>query len=192
MTLVNDIPTLLWTCSVRNEIVDARPQNLHTFSKVNLKYIQLPSTEGLARYSFHLPSSCYLQILLARDKRARTNIEPWQWFHFFQQKMDKLNCIWIPSFYREFVGSLWCICSNLTLINQFLPHRDRRLIFRIPFSRFLWFRQFLLLHVMPIRLLIHTQDKMIGIWVWSGMRVPEDIPVYLMTYVRLKTYSYYM
>ena len=35
--------------------LDARPQNLHTFSEVNLKYIQLTCPVRPAQYSFHLP-----------------------------------------------------------------------------------------------------------------------------------------
>ena len=48
--------------------LDARPQNLHTFSTVNTKYIQRTCPVGQARYSFHLPLSYNLQILLARGK----------------------------------------------------------------------------------------------------------------------------
>ena len=55
----------------------ARPQDLHTFSKVNPKYIQHTCPVGQARYSVHLPFSCNLQILLARGNGASTNVEPW-------------------------------------------------------------------------------------------------------------------
>ena len=37
--------------------LDARPQNLHTFSKVNPRYIQRTCPVGQARYSFHLPGA---------------------------------------------------------------------------------------------------------------------------------------
>ena len=46
--------------------LDGRPQNLHTFSKVNLKYTKCSFPVGQARCSFHLPHSYNLQILLAR------------------------------------------------------------------------------------------------------------------------------
>ena len=55
---------------------DARPQNLYTFSKVNLKYIQGTFPVGQVRYNFHLPFSYDLQILLARGNGASTNVEP--------------------------------------------------------------------------------------------------------------------
>ena len=44
--------------------LDGRPQNLHTFSKVNLKYTKRTFPVGQARCSFHLPHSYNLQILL--------------------------------------------------------------------------------------------------------------------------------
>ena len=56
---------------------DARPQNLHTFSKVNPNYTQHACPVGQARYSFHLPYSYNLQVLLARGNGASTNVEPW-------------------------------------------------------------------------------------------------------------------
>ena len=56
--------------------LDARPQNLHTFTKVNQKYIQHTCQMGQARYSFHLPFCYNLQILLARGNGASTNVEP--------------------------------------------------------------------------------------------------------------------
>ena len=60
--------------------LDARPQNLHTFSKViDPKYIQSTCTVGQARYSFHLPFSYDLQILLAKGNGASTNVEPWSY-----------------------------------------------------------------------------------------------------------------
>ena len=52
--------------------LDARPQNLHMFSKVNPKYIQRSCPVGQARYSFHLPFSYNLQFLLARGNGAST------------------------------------------------------------------------------------------------------------------------
>ena len=54
----------------------ARPQNVHTFSKVNPKYIQCTCPVGQARYSFHLPFSYNLQILHARGNGASTNVKP--------------------------------------------------------------------------------------------------------------------
>ena len=56
--------------------LDGRPRNLHTFSKVNLKYTKLTFPVGQARCSFHLPHSYNLQILLARGNGASTNVEP--------------------------------------------------------------------------------------------------------------------
>ena len=56
--------------------LDARPQDLHTFSKVNQVYIQHTCPMGQARYSFHLPFNYDLQILLAQVNRASTNVEP--------------------------------------------------------------------------------------------------------------------
>ena len=61
--------------------LDARPQNLHTFSQVNLKYIQLTCPVRPAHYSFHLPFNYNLLILLALGNGASTNVEPcaWNW-----------------------------------------------------------------------------------------------------------------
>ena len=56
--------------------LDGRPRNLHTFSKVNLKYTKRTFAVGQARCSFHLPHSYNLQILLARGNGASTNVEP--------------------------------------------------------------------------------------------------------------------
>ena len=56
--------------------LDDRQQNLHTFSKVNLKYTKCSFPVGQARCSFHLPHSYNLQILLARGNGASTNVEP--------------------------------------------------------------------------------------------------------------------
>ena len=56
--------------------LDGRPQNLHTFSKVNLTYTKYSFPVGQARCSFHLPHSYNLQILLARGNGASTNVEP--------------------------------------------------------------------------------------------------------------------
>ena len=63
--------------------LDARPRNLHTFSKVNPKYIQRTCPVGQARYSFHLPYSYNLQILFARGNGASTNVEPCILFFFY-------------------------------------------------------------------------------------------------------------
>ena len=57
--------------------LNGRPRNLHTFSKVNLKYTKRTFPVGQARCSFHLPQSYNLQILLARGNGASTNVEPW-------------------------------------------------------------------------------------------------------------------
>ena len=57
--------------------LDGRPQNLHTFSKVNLKCTKCSFPIGQARCSFHLPHSYNLQFLLARGNGASTNVEPW-------------------------------------------------------------------------------------------------------------------
>ena len=57
--------------------LDARPRNLHTFSKVNLKYTKCTFPVGQARCSCHLPHSYNLQILLARGNGTSTNVEPW-------------------------------------------------------------------------------------------------------------------
>ena len=57
--------------------LDARPWNLPTFSKVNLKYAKHTFPVGQARCSFHLPHSYILQILLARGNGASTHVEPW-------------------------------------------------------------------------------------------------------------------
>ena len=62
--------------------LDARPRNLHTFSKVNLKYTKRTFPVGQARSSFHLPHSYNLQILLARGNGASTNVEPWLRLNF--------------------------------------------------------------------------------------------------------------
>ena len=51
--------------------LNGRPRNLHTFSKVDLKYTKHTFPVGQARCSFHLPHSYDLQILLARG-----NVEP--------------------------------------------------------------------------------------------------------------------
>ena len=56
--------------------LDSRPQNLHIFSKVNLKYTQHTCPVGQARYSFHLPYRYNSQILLAWGNGASTNVEP--------------------------------------------------------------------------------------------------------------------
>ena len=56
--------------------LDARPQNLHTFSIVNLKYTKRTFPVGQARCSFHLPHNYNLQILLAQGNGASTNVEP--------------------------------------------------------------------------------------------------------------------
>ena len=56
--------------------LDAKPQNLHPFSKVNLKYIQHTCPVGQARYSFHLPFSYDLQILLAQGKHQCRALGP--------------------------------------------------------------------------------------------------------------------
>ena len=57
--------------------LDGRPQNLNTFSKVNLKYTECSFPVGQARCNFHLPHSYNLQILLAQGNGASTNVEPW-------------------------------------------------------------------------------------------------------------------
>ena len=59
----------------------ARPRNLHTFSKVNLKYTKRTFPVGQARCSFHLPHSYNLQILLSRGDGASTNVEPCSYYH---------------------------------------------------------------------------------------------------------------
>ena len=56
--------------------LDGRPLNLHTFSKVNLKYTKHTFPMGQRRCRFHLPHSYNLQILLARGNGASTNVEP--------------------------------------------------------------------------------------------------------------------
>ena len=56
--------------------LDGRPLNLHTFSKVNLKYAKCTFPVGQARCSFHLPHGYNLHILLARGNGASTNVEP--------------------------------------------------------------------------------------------------------------------
>ena len=56
--------------------LDARPRNLYTFSKVNLKYTKRIFPVGQARCHFHLPHSYNLQILLAQGNGASTNVEP--------------------------------------------------------------------------------------------------------------------
>ena len=68
---------------------DARPQNLHTFSKVNPKYIQRTCPTEQARYSFHLPFSYNLLILLARVNRASTNVKSWYLRKVTTQKITK-------------------------------------------------------------------------------------------------------
>ena len=82
--------------------LDGRPQNLHTFSKVNLKYTKCSFPVGQAteaRCSFHLPHSYNLQILLARGNGASTNVEPCRSvkkvffsFFFFGQKCVFYAC----------------------------------------------------------------------------------------------------
>ena len=56
--------------------LDAGTQNLHTFSKVNPKYMQPTTPVGQAIYSFHLPFSYNLQILFAQGNGASTNVKP--------------------------------------------------------------------------------------------------------------------
>ena len=58
--------------------LDGRPRNLHTFSKVNLKYTKRTFRVGQARCSFYLPHSFNLQILLAQGNGASTNVDPWE------------------------------------------------------------------------------------------------------------------
>ena len=65
--------------------LDGRPRNLHTFSKVNLKYTKRTFPVGQARCSFHLPHSYNLQIILARGNGASTNVEPWRLFYVFMR-----------------------------------------------------------------------------------------------------------
>ena len=57
--------------------LDSTLQNLHTFLKVNLEYILCTCTVGQAKYSFCLPFSHNLPILLARGSAKNTNAEPW-------------------------------------------------------------------------------------------------------------------
>ena len=45
--------------------LDARPQHLHTFLKVNSKYIQCTCPVGQAKFSFHLPSAIIYKFYLA-------------------------------------------------------------------------------------------------------------------------------
>ena len=75
-------PSRTWFWHVRSIFprtsLDGRPRNLHTFSKVNLKYTKRTFPVGQARCSFHLPHSYNLQILLDRGNGASTNVEPWQ------------------------------------------------------------------------------------------------------------------
>ena len=67
------------------ESLDGKPQNLHTFSKVNLKYTKGTFQVGQARCSFHLPHSYNLQILLARGNGASTSVEPWSLCFIFKR-----------------------------------------------------------------------------------------------------------
>ena len=70
---------------------DGRPQNLHTFSKVNLKYTKRTLPVGQARCSFHLPHSYNLQIILARGNGASTNVKPWlQSYQLWKQKLTNI------------------------------------------------------------------------------------------------------
>ena len=55
--------------------LDARPQNVHMSSKVDPKYIQRIYSVRQTRFSFHLPFSYNLHILLAQGNGASTNIE---------------------------------------------------------------------------------------------------------------------
>ena len=69
--------------------LDGRPRNLHTFSKVNLKYTKRTFPVGQARCSFHLPHSYNLQILLARGNGASTNVEPWNCTILLHSRIDR-------------------------------------------------------------------------------------------------------
>ena len=53
--------------------LDARPQNLHTFSKVNPKYTQHACPVGQARYGFTCPTAIIYKFYLPG---ASTNVEP--------------------------------------------------------------------------------------------------------------------
>ena len=44
--------------------LDGRPRNLHTFSKVNLKYTKLTFIVGQARYSFTCPTAIIYKFYL--------------------------------------------------------------------------------------------------------------------------------
>ena len=70
-------PSRTWTWHVKAYFLGQAWMPDHIlFSKVNLKYIQHTYPVGQARYSFHLPFTYNLQILLARGNGASTNVEP--------------------------------------------------------------------------------------------------------------------
>ena len=58
--------------------LDARPQNLHTFSKVNLKCIQLSMLVQWGKQDtvFTCPSAIIYKFYLPRAMGASTNVEP--------------------------------------------------------------------------------------------------------------------
>ena len=88
--------------------LDGRPRNLHTFSKVNLKYTKRTFPVGQARCSFHLPHSYNLQILLARGNGASTNVEPCE--GNFLEAGEKMNCVQ-PLLIRDILN-----CTNKEVI----------------------------------------------------------------------------
>ena len=105
--------------------LDARPQNLHTFSKVNLKYIQRTFQVGQARYSFHFPFTHYLQILLAQGNRASTNAEHCP----FMFKNYSRN--WHPNFYYIWHWLKELKLSSLCWCYLFYTHSCMRNVYQI-------------------------------------------------------------
>ena len=92
--------------------LDGRPQNFHTFSKVNLKYTKCSFTVGQARCSFYLPHSYNLQIPLARGNGASTNVEPWMHDILIQchgnyMEMKNFNYMLAIDISRNFSQNIW-------------------------------------------------------------------------------------
>ena len=99
--------------------LDGRPRNVHTLSKVNLKYTKRTFPVGQARCSFHLPHSYNLQILLARGNGASTNVEPCNILNTCNVSPDEVFIIfWIETL-MDILG-LDCVC--LYSIHLQFPH----------------------------------------------------------------------
>ena len=92
--------------------MDARPQNLHTFSEVKLKYIQRTRPMGQARYSFHLPFSYNLQI----GNGASTNFEPCCLISYLNQLPSETEgTASIAETFHAMQTEFWLCCTTAQL-----------------------------------------------------------------------------